>query len=101
MPGEKSEEAIVPVGRKPNDGQDNTTCPEGRASALTTLSEEVSVGACRKANHTQRQNTRTPAQAILGGQKEQKPKVSCAYDRMFRPDCGRRGKKYAKRDTSP
>ena len=51
-PDEKSEEAIVPVGRKPNDRQDNTTCLEGRASASIMSSGEVSEGACRKANHT-------------------------------------------------
>ena len=83
------------MGRKPNDGQDNTTCPEGRASALTTLSEEISVGACRKANHTERQNTRTPAQAILGGQKEQTMTASSG------PICGGRGKKYARMVGAP
>ena len=93
-PGEKSEEATVPMGRKPNDGQDNITCSEGRVSALTTLSEEVSVGACRKANHTQRQNTRTPAQAILGGQKE----LTASSGLIL---CGGRGKKYAKNALLP
>ena len=44
---------------------------EGRASTSTELSEEVSDGACPKgANHTRRQITRTPAQAIPGGQEE-------------------------------
>jgi hypothetical protein len=70
MPDEKSEETIVPVERKLNDGKDNITCPEGRVSTSTRFSEEVSDGACRKANHTQGKITRTPAQTIPGGQEE-------------------------------
>ena len=68
MLDEKSEETIVPMRRKPNNGRDNTTRSEGRVSTSTRFSEEVSDGACRKANSTTRQITRTPAQTILESQ---------------------------------
>jgi len=68
MLGEKSEETIVPMRRKPKDGWDNKTHSEGRVSTSTRFSEEVSDGACRKANSTTRQITRTPAQTILESQ---------------------------------
>jgi len=41
---------------------------EGRVSTSTKFSEDVSDGACRKANSTTRQITRTPAQTILESQ---------------------------------
>lgn len=61
-------ETIVPMRRKPKDGWDNKTHSEGRVSTSTKFSEEVSDGACRKANSTTRQITRTPAQTILESQ---------------------------------
>ena len=68
MSGEKSEETIGLMRRKPKDGGDPKTHSEGRVSTSTRFSEEVSDGACRKANSTTRQITRTPAQTILESQ---------------------------------
>jgi len=68
-------------GHSTDDHWDNTTRWEGRVSTSTELSREVSEGACPYRiwdDPTQRQITRTPAQAVPGGQEEQEPTVSCA-----------------------
>lgn len=72
-------EGEVGGGHSTKDHRDNTTRCEGRASTSVESSGEVSDGACpKRANHTHRQITRTPARTIPGGQEEQKPTVSCA-----------------------
>ena len=76
------------MGRKPNDGQDNTTCPEGRVSTSTRFSEEVSDGACPKANHTTRQITRTPAQTILESQEANVERLDLIWQVMKSRDNG-------------
>jgi len=69
----------------------------GKGLYFNQLSEEVSVDACGRPNHITRQNTRTPARAILGGQEEQGTvgSMRCMTASSGLIFCGGHGKKYA------
>jgi len=58
----------------------------GKGLYFNQLSEEVSVDACRKANHITRQTRELQRELYLAAKRSRNRRFHALYDRIFRPD---------------